>query len=120
MHDIPYVKQKDLSPETISMMTRICTEVRKVAPLSVACGIQVREREERRRERAREREREREREAEIKAKYILIQFVFVESYQTKFVSFNLFASLLINIKRDDLLILILLIYILHFTFTYLK
>ncbi|KAH0954808.1 hypothetical protein HN011_009149 [Eciton burchellii] len=41
MHDIPYVKQKDLSPETISMMTRICTEVRKIAPLNIACGIQI-------------------------------------------------------------------------------
>ncbi|RLU26263.1 hypothetical protein DMN91_000056 [Ooceraea biroi] len=41
MHDVPYVKQKDLSPEIISMMTRICTEIRKVAPQNIACGIQI-------------------------------------------------------------------------------
>lgn len=45
MHDVPYVKQKDLSPEIVSMMTRICTEIRKVTPQNVACGIQVQKRE---------------------------------------------------------------------------
>lgn len=41
MHDIPYVKRKDLSPEIVTMMTRICTEIRKVAPRDIACGVQV-------------------------------------------------------------------------------
>lgn len=42
MHDIPYVKPKDLTPETTAIMTRICTEVRKVLPQYIPCGIQVR------------------------------------------------------------------------------
>lgn len=41
MHDIPYIKRKDLSPEIVTMMTRICTEVRKVVPRNMACGVQV-------------------------------------------------------------------------------
>lgn len=41
MHDVPYIKQKDISPEVITMMTRICTEVRKVTPQNIACGVQV-------------------------------------------------------------------------------
>lgn len=41
MHDVPYVKRKDLSPEITSTMARICTEVRKVAPRDIACGVQV-------------------------------------------------------------------------------
>lgn len=41
MHDIPYVRRKDLSPEIVSTMTRICTEVKKITPRSIACGIQV-------------------------------------------------------------------------------
>ncbi|XP_050493319.1 uncharacterized protein F13E9.13, mitochondrial isoform X1 [Bombus huntii] len=41
MHDIPYVKPKDLTPETTAIMTRICTEVRKVLPENIPCGIQI-------------------------------------------------------------------------------
>lgn len=41
MHDIPYIRQKDLSPEIVTTMTRICSEVRKVVPQSIACGIQI-------------------------------------------------------------------------------
>ncbi|XP_050458584.1 uncharacterized protein F13E9.13, mitochondrial isoform X2 [Cataglyphis hispanica] len=41
MHDIPYVRQKDLSPEITTMMTRICLEVRKVVPQNIACGVQI-------------------------------------------------------------------------------
>lgn len=41
MHDIPYVKQKDISMEVTAMMTRICTEVRKITPHNIPCGVQV-------------------------------------------------------------------------------
>ncbi|XP_019882811.1 uncharacterized protein F13E9.13, mitochondrial isoform X3 [Camponotus floridanus] len=41
MHDIPYVRQRDLSPEITTMMTRICSEVRKVVPQNIACGVQI-------------------------------------------------------------------------------
>ncbi|XP_015181914.1 PREDICTED: uncharacterized protein F13E9.13, mitochondrial [Polistes dominula] len=41
MHDVPYVKSKDISSETTAMMTRICVEIRKVIPESIACGIQI-------------------------------------------------------------------------------
>lgn len=41
MHDIPYVRPKDLTPEITAMMTRICTEIRKILPENIPCGIQV-------------------------------------------------------------------------------
>ncbi|XP_032670735.1 uncharacterized protein F13E9.13, mitochondrial isoform X2 [Odontomachus brunneus] len=41
MHDIPYIKRKDLSSEIVTMMTRICTEVRKVVLRNMACGVQI-------------------------------------------------------------------------------
>lgn len=41
MHDVPYVRPHEISPETTSMMTRICIEVRKLIPESIACGIQI-------------------------------------------------------------------------------
>ncbi|PSN37376.1 Uncharacterized protein F13E9.13 [Blattella germanica] len=41
MHDIPYVQPKDMGPEITSFMTRICTEVRKILPSSIPCGVQV-------------------------------------------------------------------------------
>ncbi|XP_015591295.1 uncharacterized protein F13E9.13, mitochondrial isoform X1 [Cephus cinctus] len=41
MHDIPYVRSKDLLPETTAIMTRVCTEIRKVVLNCTACGVQV-------------------------------------------------------------------------------
>ena len=41
MHDIPYVRPKDLTPEITTMMTRICTEIRKILSENIPCGIQV-------------------------------------------------------------------------------
>ncbi|XP_014609065.1 PREDICTED: uncharacterized protein F13E9.13, mitochondrial isoform X3 [Polistes canadensis] len=41
MHDVPYVKSKDISSETTAMMTKVCVEIRKVIPESIACGIQI-------------------------------------------------------------------------------
>lgn len=41
MHDTPYVQSRHLGPETTAMMTRICTEIRKLAPESIPCGLQV-------------------------------------------------------------------------------
>ncbi|XP_012139290.2 uncharacterized protein F13E9.13, mitochondrial isoform X2 [Megachile rotundata] len=40
MHDIPYVRPKDISPETTAFMTRICTEVKRTLP-EIPCGIQI-------------------------------------------------------------------------------
>ncbi|XP_011877259.1 PREDICTED: uncharacterized protein F13E9.13, mitochondrial [Vollenhovia emeryi] len=41
MHDVPYIKRKDISPEVTAVMTRICTEVRKIAPQNIPCGVQI-------------------------------------------------------------------------------
>ncbi|XP_055846877.1 uncharacterized protein F13E9.13, mitochondrial [Episyrphus balteatus] len=41
MHDVPYVQENALGPETISCMSRIATEIRKIIPKSMPCGIQV-------------------------------------------------------------------------------
>ncbi|KAL2715866.1 hypothetical protein V1478_013542 [Vespula squamosa] len=41
MHDVPYVKSKDISSETTAMMTRICIEIRKLMPENIACGTQI-------------------------------------------------------------------------------
>lgn len=41
MHDIPYVRAKDVSPEIISMMTRICVSIRQIVPEHIPCGLQV-------------------------------------------------------------------------------
>lgn len=41
MHDVPYVQESALGPETISCMSRIATEIRKIIPKSMPCGIQV-------------------------------------------------------------------------------
>ncbi|XP_014276359.1 uncharacterized protein F13E9.13, mitochondrial isoform X2 [Halyomorpha halys] len=40
MHDIPYVRSKELGPEIVSAMTRVTTEVKKVIP-HIPCGIQI-------------------------------------------------------------------------------
>lgn len=41
MHDNPYVRSEHLTPETIAMMTRICTEIKQILPENIPCGIQV-------------------------------------------------------------------------------
>ncbi|XP_043515682.1 uncharacterized protein F13E9.13, mitochondrial isoform X1 [Frieseomelitta varia] len=41
MHDVPYVRPKDLTPEITTMMTRICTEIRKILSENIPCGIQI-------------------------------------------------------------------------------
>lgn len=41
MHDVPYVPAKEISPEIVSMMTRICTSVRQLIPEYIPCGLQV-------------------------------------------------------------------------------
>ncbi|XP_015437262.1 PREDICTED: uncharacterized protein F13E9.13, mitochondrial [Dufourea novaeangliae] len=41
MHDIPYVKAKNLSPEITAMMTRVCTEIKRILPENIPCGIQI-------------------------------------------------------------------------------
>ncbi|KAG7207871.1 hypothetical protein KM043_009468 [Ampulex compressa] len=39
MHDIPYVKHS--LPEVTAMMTKVCTEVKRILPESIPCGIQI-------------------------------------------------------------------------------
>lgn len=41
MHDIPYIQSKYMGPEVTASMTRICTEVRKILPSKIKCGVQV-------------------------------------------------------------------------------
>ncbi|XP_019868826.1 uncharacterized protein F13E9.13, mitochondrial isoform X2 [Aethina tumida] len=41
MHDIPYIQAKYLGPEITATMSRICTELRKIIPPTVPCGLQV-------------------------------------------------------------------------------
>ncbi|XP_050316279.1 uncharacterized protein F13E9.13, mitochondrial [Anthonomus grandis grandis] len=41
MHDIPYVQSKHFGPEIVATMSRVCTEIRKIVPLTTPCGIQV-------------------------------------------------------------------------------
>lgn len=41
MHDVPYVQSKDLSPDTTAMMSRVCTEIRRMMPESIPCGVQI-------------------------------------------------------------------------------
>ncbi|XP_076311533.1 uncharacterized protein F13E9.13, mitochondrial isoform X6 [Tachypleus tridentatus] len=40
MHDVPYVTAKNCGPEVTAVMTRVCSEVRQIAP-SLLCGVQV-------------------------------------------------------------------------------
>nr|XP_022908355.1 uncharacterized protein F13E9.13, mitochondrial-like [Onthophagus taurus]XP_022908356.1 uncharacterized protein F13E9.13, mitochondrial-like [Onthophagus taurus] len=41
MHDIPYVQSKRFKPETVAVMTRITTEIKKIIGQNMPCGIQV-------------------------------------------------------------------------------
>ncbi|XP_076652950.1 uncharacterized protein F13E9.13, mitochondrial isoform X1 [Halictus rubicundus] len=41
MHDIPYVTAKNILPETTAMMTRVCTEIKRVLPAHIPCGVQI-------------------------------------------------------------------------------
>ena len=41
MHDIPYIQPRDMGPEVTAHMTRICSEVRKILPAKIHCGVQV-------------------------------------------------------------------------------
>ncbi|KAI2801158.1 hypothetical protein BLOT_011734 [Blomia tropicalis] len=41
MFDIPYVQTKDSGPETTAIITRIATEIRKIVPQNIPCGVQI-------------------------------------------------------------------------------
>lgn len=41
MFDTPYVTRKDAGPEIVATMTRVASEVRKLCPQSMVCGVQV-------------------------------------------------------------------------------
>jgi len=40
MFDIPYVTRRDVGPEVTAIMTRVCSEVKKLVP-TIPCGVQV-------------------------------------------------------------------------------
>ncbi|KAL1501708.1 hypothetical protein ABEB36_006989 [Hypothenemus hampei] len=41
MHDVPYVQSRHFDPEITATMSRICTEIRKIVPKVIPCGVQV-------------------------------------------------------------------------------
>ena len=41
MFDIPYIQSEDSGPEITACMTRICTELRRIIPSEIPCGIQI-------------------------------------------------------------------------------
>ncbi|KAL0279698.1 UNVERIFIED_CONTAM: hypothetical protein PYX00_001198 [Menopon gallinae] len=41
MHDVPYLQPESMEPEVTSIMTRICTEVRRCLPKTMNCGVQI-------------------------------------------------------------------------------
>lgn len=41
MHDLPYVQQRHLQPETVACMTRLAMEIRSILPDSTPCGVQI-------------------------------------------------------------------------------
>lgn len=41
MHDVPYIQSKCFGPEITATMTRICTDIKRILPKNVPCGIQV-------------------------------------------------------------------------------
>lgn len=41
MHDLPYVQQPHLQPETVACMTRLATDMRSILPAQTPCGIQI-------------------------------------------------------------------------------
>lgn len=41
MHDIPYIPAKEIGPEVVSMMTKVCVSVRQLVPEHIPCGLQV-------------------------------------------------------------------------------
>ena len=41
MNDIPYLRPQHLSPETVAVMTRVCSKVREILPEKTPAGVQV-------------------------------------------------------------------------------
>lgn len=41
MHDVPYIQSKDFGPEITAMMSRICSDIKRIVPNNVPCGIQI-------------------------------------------------------------------------------
>ncbi|KAF5281643.1 hypothetical protein FQR65_LT14617 [Abscondita terminalis] len=41
MHDVPYLKSKHFGPETVAIMTKVCTEVKGIIPKNIPCGVQI-------------------------------------------------------------------------------
>ncbi|XP_034254771.1 uncharacterized protein F13E9.13, mitochondrial isoform X2 [Thrips palmi] len=41
MNDIPYVRRQHLTPETAAVMTRVSSEIRKIVPQKIPCGVQI-------------------------------------------------------------------------------
>ena len=40
MHDVPYVR-RNVGPEVTASMTVVCRAVRKIAPWTMPCGVQI-------------------------------------------------------------------------------
>lgn len=41
MHDLPYLRPRDLTPDVTAMMTRVCIEIKRVLPETIPCGVQI-------------------------------------------------------------------------------
>ncbi|XP_004526255.1 uncharacterized protein F13E9.13, mitochondrial [Ceratitis capitata] len=41
MHDVPYLPNHLLGPETIACLSRVCNEIRQIVPPIIPCGIQI-------------------------------------------------------------------------------
>ncbi|KAI4471233.1 hypothetical protein MML48_1g05204 [Holotrichia oblita] len=41
MHDVPYIQAKHFQPETVAVMSRVCTQIKHILPSNISCGVQV-------------------------------------------------------------------------------
>ncbi|XP_036216191.1 uncharacterized protein F13E9.13, mitochondrial isoform X1 [Bactrocera oleae] len=41
MHDVPYIPNRLLGPETVACLSRISSEIRQIVPSSLPCGLQI-------------------------------------------------------------------------------
>jgi predicted TIM-barrel enzyme len=41
MNDIPYLRPQHITPETVAVMTKVCSKVREIVPEQKPLGVQV-------------------------------------------------------------------------------
>ncbi|XP_050332819.1 uncharacterized protein F13E9.13, mitochondrial isoform X1 [Bactrocera neohumeralis] len=41
MHDVPYIQNRLLGPETVACLSRISNEIRQIVPSALPCGLQI-------------------------------------------------------------------------------